>query len=554
MSVSLTEQGQKKRLVVAGSDLIYYEDVDVAAGDMVELDTSSGPIDTTEQLIIFEAFQKGFVVNGSNLKVIDFINTKLSTADVRPNDETNVAPMKGTILTGEGGATMIVDYCNANDGAALIYGYVTSGTFQSGEVVTGTNASGTPTAVSFTTDAAPVSPPHWYDWTEYPTIGGISYGSLPNKAYLGCRYCGRCVLSGNPEYPNQWYMSRQANPWDWAYAANDAQSPVAGQNADAGEIADIVKALIPYGDDFLMFGCANSIQVLKGDPCFGGGPITELSSTVGIFGAQSYCFDDNGNLYFFGTDGIYMSPLTGGGPGNPICISKSAIPDIIDDNSIDADTHRITMGYDRERNGLLICITLITDGSNSNYFYDLNIKGFYPESYPDECGAYSIFYYPHNDETYKGLLLGCKDGYIRVFDDSAKDDDSGETDTAIDSYAVWPIHQMGEDDKEGKLTSLTFELAGGGTSDTFGDTNTVDYEIHVGDDAETVLETIIDGGTARESGTLTGVGDTDGKSRHKIRKKVRGAYLGLKLGNDTASETWSVNRVLANIKPKGKIK
>jgi len=554
MSVSLTEQGQKKRLVVAGSDLIYYEDVDVAAGDMVELDTSSGPIDTTEQLIIFEAFQKGFVVNGSNLKVIDFINTKLSTADVRPNDETNVAPMKGTILTGEGGATMIVDYCNANDGAALIYGYVTSGTFQSGEVVTGTNASGTPTAVSFTTDAAPVSPPHWYDWTEYPTIGGISYGSLPNKAYLGCRYCGRCVLSGNPEYPNQWYMSRQANPWDWAYAANDAQSPVAGQNADAGEIADIVKALIPYGDDFLMFGCANSIQVLKGDPCFGGGPITELSSTVGIFGAQSYCFDDNGNLYFFGTDGIYMSPLTGGGPGNPICISKSAIPDIIDDNSIDADTHRITMGYDRERNGLLICITLITDGSNSNYFYDLNIKGFYPESYPDECGAYSIFYYPHNDETYKGLLLGCKDGYIRVFDDSAKDDDSGETDTAIDSYAVWPIHQMGEDDKEGKLTSLTFELAGGGTSDTFGDTNTVDYEIHVGDDAETVLETIIDGGTARESGTLTGVGDTDGKSRHKIRKKVRGAYLGLKLGNDTASKTWSVNRVLANIKPKGKIK
>jgi len=535
----LSDKHYSKKLVGVGNDEFWYESSD---GVMSELSDATGDIDTKKQLAMFDAFQKVFIANGSNLKVADFINTKIVDAN-----GFTTKPSHGDIVyqAGTDAAEIVVDFITGT----TLYGYVRSGTVE--ETTAITSKTGGAGDTIFPSPDSVTANPHWYDWTSYDNDS--TYGSLPNEAYLGCRYSGRCVLSGNPSYPHQWYMSRQGNPWDWVYIANDAQSPVAGNNADAGEIGDVVKALIPYGDDFLMFGCANSMHVLRGDPCFGGS-ITELSSTVGIFGAGSWCFDDAGNLYFFGTDGIYVSPLAGGGPGNPQCISKSAIPDIIGDESIDADSHRITMGYDRERNGLIICITKLADGSNSNYFYDLNIKGFYPESYPDVCGAYSIFYYPHNDETYKGLLLGCRDGYIRVFDDSATDDDSGGFDTAIDSYAVWPIYQMGEDDKEGRLTSLTFELAGGGTSDTFGDTNTVDYEIHVGDDAETVLETIMDGGTARESGTLIGIGDTGGKSRHKIRKRVRGAYLGLKLGDDTDSKTWSINRILADIKRVGKVK
>jgi len=272
----------------------------MAAGTMKELTAASGDIDTTDQLNIFEAFQKVVVVNGSNLKIADFMNTKLTTADIRPDDENNVAPIKGTVLTGETStAQMIVDFCDVNNGAANIYGYVTSGTFQDDEVVTGTNASGTPTAVSFTTNSAPTSKPHWYDYTVYPTIGGLSFGTMPAKAYIGCLYRGRVVLSGNPEAPYQWYMSRQGNIWDFAYVANDAQSPVAGGNSDAGELGDIVKALIPYRDDYLIFGCATSMWIMRGDPA-AGGSLDELDLTVGIFGANSWCFDNDGNLYFFG--------------------------------------------------------------------------------------------------------------------------------------------------------------------------------------------------------------------------------------------------------------
>ena len=118
---------------------------------------------------------------------------------------------------------------------------------------------------------------------------------MPNKAYLGCLYRGRCTLSGDPEHPYQWYMSRQGNPWDFAYIANDAGSPVKGGDSDAGEIGDIVRTLISYKDDYLIHGCATSCWFVAGDPAEGGS-INELDLTVGMFGANSWCFDGEGNL------------------------------------------------------------------------------------------------------------------------------------------------------------------------------------------------------------------------------------------------------------------
>ena len=61
-------------------------------------------------------------------------------------------------------------------------------------------------------------------------------------------------------------MSRQANIFDWLYSQADAQTPVAGSNADAGELGDTVKALIPYKDDYLIFGCSQTMWLLRGDP------------------------------------------------------------------------------------------------------------------------------------------------------------------------------------------------------------------------------------------------------------------------------------------------
>jgi len=553
VAVTLTDKTTTKKIVAIGNNQVEYEDM---AGSLTEIPGATD-IDTTDQLVAFEAFQKVIVVNGTNLKVADFVNTKI---DLGAGNELTTPPAKGDVLTqATSGASMIVDFVDSTK--RYIYGFTTtSDAFNTLNTISSNDGIATMSPATFTPTSVveATSTPLWYDYTTYPDIvlsvdkfgqdAGTtkSFGSLPGKAYLGCLYRGRVVLAGHPSYPHQWYMSRQADIWDWAYLANDAQTPVAGNNSDAGELGDIIRALIPYKDDFLIFGCANSLWTLRGDPA-AGGVLAEVDLTVGMFGVKSWCFDGDGNLYFWGNNGIY---IMGTGFSGVRCLTEGVLPNIVADEAPDPTTHRITMGYDKKRRGILICITLVSDGSNSNYYYDLRTGGFFPETYPNACGVYSIFNYNANDTGYADMLLGCTDGYIRKFLDSAKDDDSGASDTAISSYCVLPIIQMGVDgDSLGRLTSLTTTTAGGNSDGDFGDSDSVNYGLYSADAGETVLENIIDGDTARESGTITGSGKSS-----RIRKRIRGAFLGIKLSNESSAETWAIDKIMGDIQQRGRIK
>jgi hypothetical protein len=513
----------------------------MSSGDLVELSAASGEIDTTDQLNMFELYQKVFVVNGSNLKVIDFLNKKIVDA----NGFTN-KPAKGDLVYQDAtdsadDATILVDYIDSANNT--LYGYVVAGTLETGRTIN-TEPAGAGNVILPSPDSVTANP-HWYAWTPYDNDTD-TYGSMPSKAYLGCNYRGRAVLAGHPAYPYQWYMSRQGNPWDWNYATNDAQSPVAGNSADAGEIGDIVRALIPFKDQYLIFGCANSLWYLRGDPAISGA-IDSLDRTTGVFGANSWCFSPD-SLFFWGTGGIYECKLGEGGPSRPVLLTGFSLPNIIKDEAVDPSTHRIIMGYDRKRVGIVISITTLADGTNSNYWYDLRTEGFFPESYPEECAAYSMVYYDANDNDYADLLLGGRDGYILKFSDTAKNDDIGVSDEAISSNCVLPITKLSEqEDKEGKVTSMTIVTAGGASSGVFGDTDGVSYERHAGDDAETVLENIVDGDTAFDSGTLTGTG-----RKNRIRDRIRGMFLGLKLYNNTASQSWAIDEVQVDVKEAGR--
>ena len=278
----------------------------------------------------------------------------------------------------------------------------------------------------------------------------------------------------------------------------------------------------PYKDDYLLFGCANSIWVLTGDPA-SSGQIDEVDLTVGMFGANSWCFDGKGNIYFWGTNGIYMIP-----PGFPEVINPT--------------THRITLEFDRKRNGIMICVTTLATGANNNFFYNITTEGFFPETYPTQCGVYSMLYYAANDNDLADLLIGCFDGYIRKYDDASKDDNIGVTTQAINSYCTLPIIQLSKDsDDKGLLNSLTVELSGGESGGDFTDSDGLTYELFTGDDAETCLEKIKDGATAFLSRSVTGTG------RKRARDRIAGAWMGIKLYNSTASETWAVNKVFGNV-------
>lgn len=528
-----------RKLVAIGSDQVWYES---PAGTMSVLSAATNDIDTTALLTAIEAYGKIFITNGSNLKIADFVNVKLSTADIVGGGD---PPDHGTELAGgSSGATMIVDYINSLTSATLLYGKRTStATFTSGETVTGTDDDGN--SVSFVLDAAEASGPFWYDWTVYG--GDTSYGALPTWATIVKLYRGRLYLAGDKYNPHQWYMSRQGNPWDFNYAATDAQSPVAGNNSDVGEIGDIQIAAFPYKDDLIVMGCTNSIWLLAGDP-MEGGTLNPLDLTTGIFGPHAYCWDGEGNLYFWGTNGIYKMTV----PGTPQCISQVRLPNIVADEAVDPSTHRITLAYDPKNAGILVCITTMSDGTNSNYFYDLRTGGFLPDSYPTPCAVYSAFFYNAEDDDYRKLLLGCGDGYLRYFDPSEKSDVGTSADVAIDSYVKFgPISLSQSPDKQGVISGLNLVSAGGAASGSQSDSDDVEFSVFTARSAAEVIEKLSANSGPNFAGTFSAPGIRMGKMRNQ---RAKGVYLGIRLYNNTADESWAFEKMHGTVTPSGRSK
>lgn len=538
MAITLTQPTINKKLVAAGNGEVWYE---VPAGTMTELVAANGDIDTTDQLDMFEHYHKVMVVNGTNLKIADFVNTKLTVTAL------TTAPTRGSIVTqATSAATMVVDFVNT--AKTEIYGTTTSGTFVTTGGYTLSGGGMDPETRVPSAVAEATTTPHWYDWVVYPD--GAS-GSLPSIAYLGCSWRGRAVLSGNTDDPNQVYMSRQADHTDFAYVANDVQSPVAGGEDPnvPGKTGDIVRCLIPRGKDYLIVGCATSVWAYAGDPA-DGGSYGELDDTVGIFGAHSWCFDEDENLYFWGTGGIYVINRGLTAVEN---ITRVSLPGLIGDEAADPSTHRVTMAYDRKRYGVLICVTKLADGTNSNYFYSLNeeSRGFYPESYPEECGAYSSVYYDATDVTFRDLLVGCKDGYIRKFDPAAEDDDIGGSDEAISSYVTLGPLKLASENREGIIHSVAGYTTGGDTGGTEDDSDDITYKIFVGRSSGEAAEKAEANSSPKISGTL----QTPARPRGRTKKqKVRGTYASIRLENTTATEKMSFDRLLVKTQQRGRVK
>lgn len=530
----------------------------MAAGEMIALAASAvaGQLDTTDQLMAFEAFQKLCIVNGANLKIADFSNSSITFTAAF-----TTAPRKGDTITQDQGssvfARMLVDY--VSEDKKTIYGFrFTEATevFNATDSIESDNANNTggggvdmnpatPTPASFVDRTAG---PLWYDWKAHEHLTF----DLPDKAYIGCLYRGRAVLSGNPKEPYQWYMSRQGDIHDFDYAAGDAQTPVKGGNSNMGEIGDIITALISYKDDFLIFGCANNIYYAADDPAYGG-TLNALDLTTGMYSQTAWCLgptndDGRGTLFFWGTNGLYVTTI----PGVPICVSQVRLPDLIKDEAADRSTHRIVLAYDRRNNGINVFITLLADGTNSNYWYDLTTKGFFKEQYPEECGVYSAMYYPAADIDNRGLILGGKDGYLRVFDRDAKSDDIGDTDVAIDSYVTLaPIPLSDDPDRTGKFTGWNLTMAGGKSGGSQADSDDVYFKAYTSLTAENILEQIVADGIPRVGGTFTAPGR---RANNRRMQKIDGAYLGIKLGNNTLGQSWSFEKFYGRVKPSGRIK
>jgi len=526
----MAEKMYSRRMVAIAQNRLYYED---SSAQITVLSDSSDKLDTSKRIAACEAFQKVFVANNSVLAVADFAGTKIITQSVG-----GIVP-RGTIISGSDGAEMVVDLVTDATGTCEIYGTrYTVATFTSTD--TCTNAA---LSVSFALAASETAGPHWYNWPVY--AGSVTYGSLPDQASLVALYRGRLVLAGNTQYPYQWYMSRVADPWDFEYTAGDPLTAIAGSNADAGALGDIIRALIPYSPDFMIFGCANSMWLLNGDPA-AGGSLDEITKDTGIYGPKSWCKDDKGDLYFFGTYGLYHMA---GGRGQPSNILSAVWPKLIEDWGLNPNSHRIVMGYDVQRAGVVVCMTNLTDGSNKAFFYHVPTGAVFPEVYHTECAPYSMCAYPSDDAETKGLILGCQDAYLRHFEDGATEDVGSVTTAAvISAYVGWVEKLTEDDDTSMKLNWLFIETGGAISGDTQTDTTSVNMSLYAANDAETCMQKMAIGTVAFLSTSFSGNG-----RQNKFRQRIKTPYLGVQFATSSAAAYWTINKIVGDVEPSGGI-
>jgi hypothetical protein len=295
-----------------------------------------------------------------------------------------------------------------------------------------------------------------------------TYGLVPLGCTLTCTYRGRLVLAG-PDHI--WYMSYVDDPTNWDYGEDDRDSmrAVAGSGSDAGDIGNPIRALVPFSDDFMLFGCENALWCLRGDPA-NSGTIDNLSREIGIIGANSWCLLPDSNLCFLSRQGLFTVSSNSDDP-YPKSLSNTAIPsDLID---VDPEANTISMAYDGQYRGIHLYITPVDGSAGQHWWIDWEEKGFWPVSLPlaqQPTVARSVSLGP---DTPRAVFLGGVDGFVRNYDPDAKDDCG----TAISSRVRFgPLRLSTESGTDGVLAEIQVDLAE--------DSGDVDLEIHSSDTAE----------------------------------------------------------------------
>jgi len=383
-----------------------------------------------------------------------------------------------------------------------------------------------------TTDAALV--PKVYD----PIAGTVSTwtataGSLPTRCKLICRYRDRMVLAGDIVNPHMWYMSALSAPTDFDYSqlsAKNTGSAIYGTNADAKTVGEEITALIPFSDDYLIMGCSDSIWSLRGDPGYGG-QFDALSRTVGMVGGFAHCQTPSGELVFLSKDGIYMLPP--GSVQHPIPVSRGRLPNEM--LNIDPINIQVTMAFDVEYSGIHIVLTALNAGQSTHYFMDWENKGFWPVQWPYTMEPYALKFVA--TPTLRGVLMGCRDGYIRRHDNLYIDDDGTEPDAYI-TYG--PIRPGGSAFQEGIVKDLRCTLNP--------NQNAVKWTLQIGETPQGVVSLPV----AQMTGSFDAV-STHGLSFNQVMR-VRGGGVAVKIESGDNGLPWSVEELGLTIMPTGRLR
>jgi hypothetical protein len=334
------------------------------------------------------------------------------------------------------------------------------------------------------------------------------------------------VLAGAPTAPHVWYMSRLGDPDDWDYSEEDTARAIAGSSSDAGQIGEPLTALIPHSDDYLVFGCPNSLWILRGDPAFGG-MIEALSRHVGVVGKDAWCRGPTGEVVFLSRDGLYV--LNPGATSYPESLSREKMPEEL--LSFDSELYTVSLAYDARDRGVHIYITSVATQTHTHYWYDWQHKSFWPVTLQSDHEPTAMLTHRSHIASDSAVLLGGRDGYIRRYSPGNETDDGGNE---IESYVTYGPIRLGEDDySDGVVAELIAALAA--------ESGGVAWSVKVGKTHEA---------TITASAHSTGVWNAGLNA--KSHPRSRGGSMLLKLENNETNRGWAPERISAVLERRGK--
>ena len=371
--------------------------------------------------------------------------------------------------------------------------------------------------------------------TSWLHTGTTIKGTLPLGCPLIATYRGRIVMAGAVYEPHAWYMSRQNYPRDWDLGADafDPQRPQASSVADTGQLGQPIRALAPFGDDYLIFGCPDELWILRGDPSIGAS-LDNFSRDHGIVAMGAWCYGPRGLILFLGQDGMFVIPADGSSP--PENLSDRPLPREL--KRVDPEQYTVLMAYDAKAEGVHLYLASEDPRKRQHWWFDWGSRGFWPVTLDDDHEPTAICRHTSMSAFDNGVLLGGRDGRIRQYRDDHENDD----DVAISSHVLYGPIELGPSGYGGMLQELVATLAQ--------DSGAADWEVHVGETAEEAVEAAMNGDTPVASGDVAGGTNWAAGLNNAEPVQCYGGAAVVKVSGG-AAQRWAIETILAQVQRAG---
>jgi hypothetical protein len=343
-------------------------------------------------------------------------------------------------------------------------------------------------------------------------------GFVPPGCNIVTACFDRIIWAGDDNLPEAVYFSKVGDPTNYNYGSDTTdQASIFDPARSSGSayIGDKVTALIPHLSDYLVIGCKRSTYIQRGDPGLGNAPEV-VTREVGILGQSAWCYTPEGYIVAMSQDGLYQfAPLPNTAPSK---ISRDRLPAEL--TNINTELADILLAYDIANEGIHIFVTPRSPGPTSHWWFGWRTKDFQLDSYASDHEPTAITTHTIDGQGSPAVVLGCRDGFLRVYSDGAVNDDGANFGSFI---LIGPIALGASGYHDGILREVIGQLALG--------SGNVTLEVQVGDSVESAFNAAPrDAFTLRAGKNLT----------HSPRLRGNACFLRL---SSTGGTAWAMEQL-----------